>query len=248
MGMNAHTVIIRSRIPTIMFHCAISYYSCRATEWPFYFGFIAPFILLHVFDWIMFVIILASIIKHNKNSVQSKDVRKSHRDNVIIALSLAVVFGLGWGFGLLTTSSSIRALTATFQTIFSVFVGTQGVLLFLLHGLRDSDVRELWKEWLTYFVLCVNKSFTKTSESTGMSQTSGMSTLPRTLPRKVDTLKEMDTTEEETTISESISVSQTSGTSTLPRTLPRKEDTSNATEEEIVKPTNGVLVMWAHKE
>ena len=131
--------------------CDISY-SCRATEWPFYFGFITPFILLHVFDWIMFIVILASIIKHKKNITQSKDVRESQRDNVIIALSLAVVFGLGWGFGLLTTSSSIRALTATFQAIFSIFVGAQGVLLFLLHGLRNSDVRELWKGWLTSFV------------------------------------------------------------------------------------------------
>ncbi len=40
---------------------------------------------------------------------------------MIIALSLAVVFGLGWGFGLLTTSSSIRALTAIFKR-YSLFL------------------------------------------------------------------------------------------------------------------------------
>ncbi len=198
--MHAHTVIIRYRIPSLMLLCVISYYSCRATEWPFYFGFINPFILLHVFDWIMFIVILASIIQHQKNITQSKEIRKSQRDNVIIALSLAVVFGLGWGFGLLTTSSSIRALTATFQAIFSIFVGAQGVLLFLLHGLRNSDVRELWKGWLTYFVSTtgntfpsVRKSSTKTSESISMSQTSGASTLPRTLPHKEDTSKEVFT-------------------------------------------------------
>ncbi len=146
----------------------------------------------------MFIVILASIIKHKKNIAQSKDVRKSHRENVIISLSLAVVFGLGWGFGLLTTSSSIRALTVTFQAIFSIFVGAQGVLLFLLHGLRNSDVRELWNGWLTSFISTtgitfpsVNKSSTKTSESISMSQISGASTLPRTLPRKVDTSKEV---------------------------------------------------------
>ena len=177
-------------------------HSCRATEWPFYFSFIAPFILLHIFDWIMFIVILASVIKHKSQTnrqVRSKESTKVHRDNLIIALSLAVVFGLGWGFGLLTTSSSIHGLTTTFQVIFSIFVGAQGVLLFLLHGVRNSDARGVWKGWLTSFgtttrlsyviMSSSNKSTAKTPESINISQTSGTATLPRTLPHKVDTAK-----------------------------------------------------------
>ena len=124
-------------------------YSCRSTEWPFWFGFITPFAALYLFDWIMFVVILVSIIKAKHNStLKSNDSNiKLFKRNLIIALSLAVVFGLGWGFGLLTTSSSIEGLTFTFQVIFSIFVGSQGVLLFLLHGVRNSDVRTLWIGW-----------------------------------------------------------------------------------------------------
>ena len=145
----------------------------------------------------MFIVILVSVIKHKSQTnrqVRSKESTKVHRDNLIIALSLAVVFGLGWGFGLLTTSSSIHGLTTTFQVIFSIFVGAQGVLLFLLHGVRNSDARGVWKGWLTSFstttrlsYVSSNKSTAKTPESINIS---GTSTLPRTLPRKVDTAKE----------------------------------------------------------
>ena len=148
----------------------------------------------------MFIFILASVIKHQSKingQVRSNENTKVHRDNLIIALSLAAVFGLGWGFGLLTTSSSIHGLTTTFQVIFSIFVGAQGVLLFLLHGVRNSDARGVWKGWLTSFgtttrlsYVSSNKITAKTPESINISQTSGTATLPRTLPRKVDTAKE----------------------------------------------------------
>ena len=125
-------------------------YSCRSTEWPFWFGFIAPFTALYLFDWIMFVVILVSVVKNKSQKLQSNESStKLHKENLIIALSLAVVFGLGWGFGLLTTSSSIEGLTITFQVIFSIFVGAQGALLFLLHGVRNPDVRAVWKGWWT---------------------------------------------------------------------------------------------------
>ena len=173
-------------------------HSCRATEWPFYFGFLAPFILLHIFDWIMFIVILVSVIKdksQSKREVKSKESTKVHKDNLIIALSLAVVFGLGWGFGLLTTSSSIHGLTTTFQVIFSIFVGAQGVLLFLLHGVRNSDARGVWKGWLTSFGTTTRLSYLSSSKSTAKTpefiNMCGTATLPRTLPRKVDTAKKI---------------------------------------------------------
>ena len=151
----------------------------------------------------MFIVILTSIVRHkyniSKNIDKIKENTKAHKDSLIIALSLAVVFGLGWGFGLLTTSSSIHGLTTTFQVIFSIFVGAQGVLLFLLHGVRNSDVRGVWKGWLTSFgtttglsyvkLSSPNKSTTRTPETANISQTSGTATLSRTLPRKMDTAK-----------------------------------------------------------
>lgn len=126
-----------------------SLYSCRPTEWPFYFGFILPFVAVYIFNWIVFVLIMISICKHkqNQNSLKEKthaDVIKDLKIKFIIALSLAVVLGLGWGFGLIATSSGIDELTFTFQIIFGIFVGSQGVLIFFLHGVRSEDFRKFW--------------------------------------------------------------------------------------------------------
>ena len=67
----------------------------------------------------------------------------------IIAFGLSVVFGLGWGLGLAATSSDAKEVTFVFQVIFSIFVSAQGILIFILHGLRSPDARLVWKTWLS---------------------------------------------------------------------------------------------------
>ena len=101
-------------------------------HWPFWVGFLVPFLLLYIFDWIMFIVILVSVIK-NRRAINKG--RREMRDRLVIALSLAVVFGLGWGFGLLATTYPSEGATITFQVIFSLLVASQGILLFVLHGL-----------------------------------------------------------------------------------------------------------------
>lgn len=122
-------------------------FSCRATQWPFWFGFLLPFLLLYIFDWIMFLVIFKSIKTHKEfiNSQKENSRFKNLRDKFIGALSLAVMFGLGWGFGLLATSYPVEEITITIQVLFSIFVGIQGVLLFLIHGIRNPDARRVWK-------------------------------------------------------------------------------------------------------
>ena len=91
---------------------------------------------------------------------------KMYKENLIIALSLSMVFGLGWGFGLLATSNPVEGINITLQVIFSIFVGLQGVLLFLLHGVRNSDARKVWKRWLIFLnsvtgICCLQKAKSK---------------------------------------------------------------------------------------
>ena len=148
-----------------------------------------PFLALYFFDWIMFVVIFVSIAKRRRFSgqMQSKQDNKNLKENLIIALSLAVVFGLGWGFGLLATSYSSEAVTIVFQVIFSIFVGAQGLLLFLLHGVRNIEARSMWNNWVTSFSTRARLSYssrtTKTPNSKYTSE-SGATTLPNTLLRK----------------------------------------------------------------
>ena len=66
------------------------------------------------------------------------------KNNFTIAATLADVFGLGWALGLVATSLPVKELTLTFQILFSIFVGAQGLLLFLLHGVRNQDIRKAW--------------------------------------------------------------------------------------------------------
>ena len=108
---------------------------------------IVPFILITIFNWIMFILIMASICSHTKAPVTDKkegSMINMLKANFTIAATLAVVFGLGWALGLVATSLPVKELTLTFQILFSIFVGAQGLLLFLLHGVRNQDIRKAW--------------------------------------------------------------------------------------------------------
>lgn len=91
-----------------------------------------------------------------KTPCQDKKQRmKRLKQNIVVAIGLSVLFGLGWGFGLTATSSSSKEVTFVFQVIFSIFVGAQGIVIFVLHGLRSQESRKVWRN------LCVCLSFKK---------------------------------------------------------------------------------------
>ena len=134
----------------------------------------------------MYIIILTSVYKNRHKSSKMMELSsskkfniKEHLKNIVIAVTLAIVFGLGWGLGLLSTSYPVEELTWTIQFIFSLFVGTQGILLFTLHGICNSDVRNFWKQLITSFVrktkisslIAKSKNFSMNTESANMSET-----------------------------------------------------------------------------
>lgn len=96
--------------------------------------------------------IMVSLTKRSvnfKEKADFKDKLKSAKKQVAIAIGLTTLFGLGWGFGLAASGITVNELTFTFQLLFSLFVGLQGVILFVLHGVRKPEARGQWKEWLT---------------------------------------------------------------------------------------------------
>jgi hypothetical protein len=126
--------------------------SCRSKELPFWLGLVLPFLLLNIFNWCVFVMIVVSLTKRSvnfKEKADFKDKLKSAKKQVAIAVGLATLFGLGWGFGLAASGTAVNELTFTLQLLFSLFVGLQGVILFVLHGVRKQEARGQWKEWLT---------------------------------------------------------------------------------------------------
>ena len=79
-----------------------------------------------------------------KVDVERDSARRTFKKNFFIAVGLSLLLGLGWGFGLTATSSDLKELTFALQVIFSLFVGSQGVLIFFFHGLRSPQFRLVW--------------------------------------------------------------------------------------------------------
>ena len=75
---------------------------------------------------------------------EKDNVRRTFKKNFFIAVGLSLLLGLGWGFGLTATSSDLQELTFALQVIFSLFVGSQGVFIFVFHGLRSPQFRLVW--------------------------------------------------------------------------------------------------------
>ena len=151
--------------------------SCRPSEWPFYFGMILPFCVLYLINWIMFFIIMASICKHTREfKTQDKSKYEQAKKNFTIAVTLAVIFGLGWGIGLASTHHiPVRGISLAFQILFSILVCSQGILIFVFHGIRNQDVRNLWKQGFTRLggqSLVDNVMLLTKSSSAGSSQSS----------------------------------------------------------------------------
>ena len=105
--------------------------------------------MINIFNWTMFVRIMVSLCKHTQKMSTSKPSGATNAQDLkkifIATVCLGTMLGLGWGFGLAATSSDMTELTFSFQVVFSIFVGSQGVLIFIFHGLRNDDFRNFWK-------------------------------------------------------------------------------------------------------
>ena len=85
-------------------------------------------------------------VKDADSAVNTSSTKKLKTYFTLIVV-LSFFFGLGWGFGLAATTSDIQELTFIFQLLFCIFVGSQGILVFILHCVRPQQMRKKWKSW-----------------------------------------------------------------------------------------------------
>ena len=137
---------------------------------PFYIGMMVPFILIYVFNWIIFAIIITSICYKNwynpvpKYDSQSQKSGVSPRQQFMIAIMLSVLFGIGWGIGLLATEElGSKAARDFFASLFVIITSFHGVLIFVLHCVRSKDARKEWRKW---FFKATKKEFSDFTSST----------------------------------------------------------------------------------
>ena len=120
---------------------------CRVHGIPFYVGLIAPFIIIYLFNWVVYVIILCSLFcKYScKKEDDDRSSRVRTRHQLISAVTFSVLFGLGWGIGLIATEGVQRkAVHYLFSAIFIICTAFQGVMVFCLQTLRSKEVKNTW--------------------------------------------------------------------------------------------------------
>ena len=114
-------------------------------------GVIVPFIVVYIFNWIIFIIIFANLLYKAKSKVSDMKEKKQKsmlKQQFVIALTLSILFGLGWGIGLPATQKlDTLVVRDTFASLFVLFTSFQGFFIFFMHCLRSADVRRVWMKW-----------------------------------------------------------------------------------------------------
>ena len=136
-------------------------YSCIPRQIPFYIGTIVPVVVIYLFNCVLFVIIFASLVKKSRQSKNKNDESGGNKNyklvkqQFIAALSLAVLFGLGWGFGFLSTGAfkEIDPFRRTMEIIFIFLTSFQGLFVFLFQCVYSKAARDIWVGWFSRVVL-----------------------------------------------------------------------------------------------
>ena len=113
---------------------------------------IVPFLILYLFNWVLFIIIIVSLLRKNFQS----DIKKKNNNNITfvrqqitITVTLSILFGLGWGIGLLATQDihTNKTVQDLFAALFVIITAFHGLFIFIMHCLRSKEVRNTWKRW-----------------------------------------------------------------------------------------------------
>ena len=137
---------------------------------------------------------------------KAADAKSNLKQQFVSAVTLSLLFGLGWGFGLPATSGVDNVVIRTiFQILFIILTAFQGLFIFIVYcliGRKSIEARKEWKRWF-YTLTCRRNQISVESRgtlprSTGGSETknrkfgnfgkdltlstgTGMTTLPRTV-------------------------------------------------------------------
>ena len=119
---------------------------------------IVPFLIIYLFNWVVFIIIIVSLLRKTFQS----DIKTKNNNNITfvrqqlsIAVTLSIMFGLGWGIGLLATQDihTNKTVRDLFAALFVIITAFHGFLIFIMHYLCSEQVTITWKQWFSSMVL-----------------------------------------------------------------------------------------------
>ena len=129
--------------------------------WPLYVGVITPFAIIYALNVVVFLIIVSVVLRRKERNPNISNTKKNMRKAFIVFI-LALMFGIGWAFGILGSEGS-NSLSIVFQFLFIITVGCQGLLIFLLYPCRSKDARDLWKKWFNSAICYLHDEQSKSS-------------------------------------------------------------------------------------
>ena len=115
--------------------------SCRVFNAPYYVGMVVPFLIFYIFNWIIFGVIFVSLIhKRFHSSVKKTDKKLKNyflHQQLIVVTSLSVLFGFGWGIGLLATQDAHSSETVRdiLSAMFVLITAFHGLFIFIMNGI-----------------------------------------------------------------------------------------------------------------
>lgn len=134
-------------------------YSCRPVGFQFWIGYAGPFAIIYIYNWIMLLIIVASLFKQQckirsqgaggASGSNGRRLGTNFKKQVLLVITLSILFGIGWGIGLTATSTiPTEWMRYALEISFVIVVSIHGILIFIFYGLRISKVRKTWLKWL----------------------------------------------------------------------------------------------------
>ena len=108
---------------------------------------VVPFLIIYLFNWVVFFIIIVSLRKKQSTTKSRNKVCTFLHQQLIGAIVLSILFGLGWGIGLFVTQDihTNKTVQDGLAALFVVFTAFHGLFIFIMHCLRSKEVRTTWK-------------------------------------------------------------------------------------------------------
>ncbi|XP_046369537.2 uncharacterized protein LOC124144255 [Haliotis rufescens] len=113
----------------------------------FYYAFAVPVGVIVVINIIMFIIILASLVRRPDGLRSTQSKQRRARMHLKAAVTIFMLLGLTWIFGFL----QIEDARIVFQYVFTLLSSLQGFFIFVMLVARRKQVRDQW------YLLCCNK-------------------------------------------------------------------------------------------
>lgn len=133
----------KREIPSIYM---LNQYRCRADGPIFYATMLTPFVVTYSFNIIIYLVIITSLSRQifkKRGIIKGEIQRNEYKKLAIVAFFLAIMFGLAWIFALLVIIPN-TILSYISQYLFSILVGFQGILYFIMHVIRSQEARKFW--------------------------------------------------------------------------------------------------------